>query len=215
MQQLLMRNLYLRRWTLILYSILLLIFPIYRLANKDTALWVQIIIFLLNIIIIIDSAHAFRLFRRLGHREAYIFYHSLPVSKLQLFHAHYLTVILLTAFGALLIQLYDVQETMVDFNGITFSTFWLYISVNLFTFIIGFPRYSEKMTDHIPIVAYIIAMFFVIPFVIGIILITLGILKYDNPLYYSPLDVGFWYFMLALGLAIIVYFYNLITLMKR
>ncbi|KAA9372815.1 phenol-soluble modulin export ABC transporter permease subunit PmtB, partial [Staphylococcus epidermidis] len=39
MKQLMIRNLKLRSWTLILYALLLLFFPIYHLLNKDTPLY--------------------------------------------------------------------------------------------------------------------------------------------------------------------------------
>lgn len=215
MLQLIKRNLYFRRWTLILYFMILLLWPFHYLANQDDVIGLSFVYLLINVIAVIDSAHAYRLFRRLGHNQAYLFHHSLPVSKMQLLNAHYVTVMMLTAFGALLIWSYGIRESMIDFNGITFSTMWLFISANLLTFIVGFPSCSEKMNDKIPIIGYIFLMLFLIPFVICIILVTIGMVKFDNPLYFAPLDVGIWYFILAIILALISYLYQIFSIIKR
>ena len=69
MKQLMIRNLKLRSWTLIIYALLLLFFPIYHLLNKDTPLYSIIsgpIGLILTMICLIDIGHLFRVNRRLG-----------------------------------------------------------------------------------------------------------------------------------------------------
>ncbi|MBI5974779.1 phenol-soluble modulin export ABC transporter permease subunit PmtB [Staphylococcus canis] len=215
MVQLIKRNLYFRRWTIAIYSIALLLLPIHHFVLHHNMIWVSFILLFIHVIAIIDSAHAYRIYRRLGNREAYIFHHSLPVSRFQLLNAHYITVISLTAFGALLIWSYELKANIVDFNGITFSVLWLFISANLLTFVFGFPGCSEKLNDKIPMTAYIITMLFVVPFTIGVILVTIGIVKFKNPLYFAPIDVGVWYFILSIILAILSYLYQVYRIKKR
>ena len=109
MKQLMIRNLKLRSWTLIIYALLLLFFPIYHLLNKDTPLYSIIsgpIGLILTMICLIDIGHLFRVNRRLGGSSSYYFFYSLPVSKRDLLNANYMTCILLTFIGALIISLY-------------------------------------------------------------------------------------------------------------
>ena len=48
------------------------------------------------IISIFDAGHMFRVHKRLGGQQAYIYFASLPVSKKDMLRANYLTCLLLT-----------------------------------------------------------------------------------------------------------------------
>lgn len=116
MKQLMIRNLKLRSWTLIIYALLLLFFPIYHLLNKDKPLYSIIsgpIGLILTMICLIDIGHLFRVNRRLGGSSSYYFFYSLPVSKRDLLNANYMTCILLTFIGALIISLYGYNTSTI------------------------------------------------------------------------------------------------------
>ncbi|ORN66603.1 phenol-soluble modulin export ABC transporter permease subunit PmtB, partial [Staphylococcus aureus] len=68
------------------------------------------------IIWILDAGHLFRLNRRLGGNDSYYFYMSLPVSKKQLLNANYITCIVLTLIGTLVISLYAYEADVIEPN---------------------------------------------------------------------------------------------------
>ena len=74
------------------------------------------------IISILDSGQLFRVHRRLGGKEAYLFYESLPITKKELLNANYLTCIILTILGTLIIGLYNFQSTNIQVNELRYST---------------------------------------------------------------------------------------------
>ena len=84
MKQLLIRNIKLRRWTLLIYGLLLLFFPFYHLIDKHHLVFSVIsgpMGVILTIICLVDAGHLFRINRRLGGSQSYLFFGSLPVSK--------------------------------------------------------------------------------------------------------------------------------------
>ena len=75
MKQLIIRNFKLRRWTLIIYLVLIVINPIYTLFFQKSygfVVYIPLAITLM-IISILDSGQLFRVHRRLGGKEAYLF----------------------------------------------------------------------------------------------------------------------------------------------
>ena len=75
MKQLIIRNFKLRRWTLIIYLMLIVINPIYTLFFKTSygfVVYIPLAITLM-IISILDSGQLFRVHRRLGGKESYLF----------------------------------------------------------------------------------------------------------------------------------------------
>ena len=143
MKQLIIRNFKLRRWTLIIYLVLIVINPIYTLFFSKTSYGFVVYIPLaitLMIISILDSGQLFRVHRRLGGKEAYLFYESLPITKKELLNANYLTCIILTILGTLIIGLYNFQSTNIQVNELRYSTALSFLSVNLFSIPIAFSK---------------------------------------------------------------------------
>lgn len=113
MKQLLIRNFKLRRWTLLIYVLLLLFFPIFNLLNKyelPHSIISGSIGLILTIICLVDAGHLFRVNRRLGGTNSYYFFGSLPVSKKDLLNANYITCVVLTLLGALIISLVGMEQ---------------------------------------------------------------------------------------------------------
>ncbi len=84
MKQLLIRNLILRQWTLLIYGLLLIFFPFYHLIDKQHLPYLVIsgpMGIILTIICLVDAGHLFRINRRLGGSQSYLFFGSLPVSR--------------------------------------------------------------------------------------------------------------------------------------
>ena len=76
MKQLLIRNLKLRRWTLLIYGLLLIFFPFYHLIDRQHLPYLVIsgpIGIILTIICLVDAGHLFRINRRLGGSQSYLF----------------------------------------------------------------------------------------------------------------------------------------------
>ncbi len=106
MKALLIRNFKLRRYTLIIYVLLLTLYPFYIMLDSTKFFYLlqSFISPTILIIWILDAGHLFRLNRRLGGNDSYYFYMSLPVSKKQLLNANYITCIVLTLIGTLVIS---------------------------------------------------------------------------------------------------------------
>ncbi|WP_404830931.1 phenol-soluble modulin export ABC transporter permease subunit PmtB [Staphylococcus pseudoxylosus] len=76
MKNLLIRNIKLRKWTIIIYSMLLLFSPLQLVIGNDTLLTKSIysaVAMILLFISIVDSGHAFRFNSKLGHKMSYDF----------------------------------------------------------------------------------------------------------------------------------------------
>src|SRR5699024_6854316 len=98
MKNLLIRNLKLRKWTIVLYAVLLVISPLQLILNHDTLMNKVIysaLVMVLVVISVLDSGHVFRFNKKLGHTQSYDFFASLPFTKLLLFYVNYITVLLL------------------------------------------------------------------------------------------------------------------------
>lgn len=147
MKQLIIRNFKLRRWTLIIYLVLIVINPIYTLFFSKTSYSFVVytpLAITLMIISILDSGQLFRVHRRLGGKESYLFYESLPITKKELLNANYLTCIILTILGTLIIGLYNFQSTNIQVNELRYSTALSFLSVNLFSIPIAFSKSTEE-----------------------------------------------------------------------
>lgn len=214
MRRLLLRNILLRKWTVALYLIILLLLPWYMITKSIYPLFWQTFIFLVTVIMFLESATAYRLFNRFGKTATYVFQHSLPVSRMQLLNSHYLTVLGMTVMGTIVLWGYEVDHAFISVNDIHFNFFWMFIAVNLFSFLFGFPKCSEKMNDHIPLYLYIITMHFLIPLVIGLGVSGYGMVRYEDPSRYDYINFGFWYFIVSALSAISMYFYQIIRLKR-
>ena len=83
MKALLIRNFKLRRYTLIIYVLLLTLYPFYIMLDSTKFFYLLQSFYKSNNIDYLDwvLGHLFRLNRRLGGNDSYYFYMSLPVSK--------------------------------------------------------------------------------------------------------------------------------------
>src|SRR5699024_6895152 len=108
MKNLLIRNLKLRKWTIALYAVLLIVSTLQLIMNHEILInkvLYSALVMVLVVISVLDSGHVFRFNKKLGHKQAYDFFASLPVSKLSLLNANYITVLVFTLVGAGILSL--------------------------------------------------------------------------------------------------------------
>ena len=209
MLKLIKRNLYLHQNTLIMYLVLGFIYPIYHRYELGYDIGFIPVLLIIFFICIVDSAHAFRLHKRLGRDDAYLFQHSLPVSKKQLLHAHYITVIGLTILTVLLIHLYDLNQYYIEANQIKVSFIYGFIATNFLAFTIAFPTSGERSREKRPsMLIYIILVLGLIPLLIALSFVTIGLVVFDNTDYLS-MDIGIYYFIFSILTAVCTYIFQM------
>ncbi|BCU52767.1 putative nucleic acid-binding Zn ribbon protein [Staphylococcus auricularis] len=191
MKQLIIRNIKLRKTTLIVYGILLLLLPIYvwinsgaykainesqsQLSRLAIPIDIFIIIFSLlftaamTILIIKDAGHAFRFHSKLGDNKVYHFFASLPVSKKDMLNANYITVLLFTFIGAAIFGLYNVIGNQDNVTSQFTNSILLYIGINLFAVPLAFRQFTEKKSEKVSYIFYLITAFILIPIAISVI----------------------------------------------
>ena len=204
MKSLLMRNFKLRQWTLYIYLGLLVFFPIYIIITVNTDFGFIIFIpigIILMIISIFDAGHMFRVHKRLGGQQAYIYFASLPVSKKDMLRANYLTCLLLTLFGALVIGLYDSQTTAYSF-----------LIINFLSIPIAFPKYTEYKRKGVSYVGYLIFMLIVIPVMYSFFFTVLNHAMFNNQL--SKNEVAYFLNNGLLVIAILIFIINYFIQLK-
>ncbi|MEB7675315.1 phenol-soluble modulin export ABC transporter permease subunit PmtB [Staphylococcus equorum] len=196
MKNLLIRNLKLRKWTIVIYAMLLLLSPLQLIIIPNSiftnALYSAVAMILL-FVSILDSGHVFRFNSKLGHRMAYDFFGSLPVSKKSLLNANYLTVIIFTLVGAAILSFYTMPNSHVSTSNIDFniSMPFSYIAVNFFAVPIAFKKYTEQKSDYISYIIYLLTMVILIPVIIVLLVVgictlfnySLGILNYFETIF--------------------------------
>lgn len=198
MKALLLRNFRLRLWTVIIYIFFLVIYPIYSILPSASFVTMQIhliVSFILTIIYILDAGHMFRMNRRLGNRQAYLFFESLPVSKKDMLNAHYITCLIFTLVGALIINLYGYKANTIQADTIYFSSSYSFIISNFLSVPIVFSRSTEYRSRHIPYFLFVICIVWLLPFVSSVVLILINyfVLKNETfPITYAYiLNIGF------------------------
>jgi len=185
MKNLLIRNLKLRKWTIVLYAVLLIVSPLQLILNHDTLInkvLYSALVMVLVVISVLDSGHVFRFNKKLGHKQAYDFFASLPVSKLSLLNANYITVLVFTLVGAGILSLYGISNDNYSSNtiNINFTLPFSYIAINLFAIPLGFKRFIEQKAEYISFIPYVLGMLIFLPFIIAIIIIGCSLLfDYD------------------------------------
>ncbi|OEL08150.1 phenol-soluble modulin export ABC transporter permease subunit PmtB [Staphylococcus equorum] len=196
MKNLLIRNLKLCKWTIVIYAMLLLFSPLQLIIIPNSiftnALYSAVAMILL-FVSILDSGHVFRFNSKLGHRMAYDFFGSLPVSKKSLLNANYLTVVIFTLVGAAILSLYTMPNSHVSTSNIDFniSMPFSYIAVNFFAVPIAFKKYTEQKSDYISYIIYLLTMVILIPVIIVLLVVgictlfnySLGILNYFETIF--------------------------------
>lgn len=178
MKQLLLRNIKLRKTTLIVYILLIAISPLQCLIPTGSKIGNWIIGVLATIFVVLaikDSAHLFRFHSKLGE-DSYYYQASLPVSKFSLLNANLVTMLIFTALGCLILLVYQptVSSSKEEIGLIDFIV--SYISINFFSMPIAFKRYTEIKSENINYIVYIIIMNFIVPIIsilIGGILIAI------------------------------------------
>ncbi|WP_238094229.1 phenol-soluble modulin export ABC transporter permease subunit PmtB [Staphylococcus massiliensis] len=173
LKALLYRNFELRKWSLLLYTMLLLFFPIYYLFFKSTFIIKIIISGLLVLIALLHSGQSFVTLSNLGKRGALTFYQSLPVSRRDLINANFLTTIILTLYAAVVLMLYNnynVNLSFVTVNQVKVDGPMMFIFSNMVTLIFVFNKFGEEKTLSIPYILFIIIVNFILPLVALIVL---------------------------------------------
>ncbi|MGT2334170.1 phenol-soluble modulin export ABC transporter permease subunit PmtB [Staphylococcus aureus] len=117
------------------------------------------------IIWILDAGHLFRLNRRLGGNDSYYFYMSLPCAKKQLLNANYITCIVLTLIGTLVISLYAYEANVIEPNSIS-STAYAFVISNFLSIPIAFSQFTELRELKVPYGIYVLTIIILVPFFI-------------------------------------------------
>ncbi|MDH9162330.1 MULTISPECIES: phenol-soluble modulin export ABC transporter permease subunit PmtB [Staphylococcus] len=209
MKNLLIRNFKLRKWTIILYAILLIISPLQLVIDNNNTftqtLYASVAMILL-FVSLLDSGHVFRFYSKLGHKHTYDFFGSLPVSKKALLNANYLTILIFTIVGASILSLYNMPNSDIAKNtiNISFTLPFSYITLNFLAVPIAFKRYTEQKSEYISFLTYLLVMLILIPFAIVLILIGISELYdyhfvnsnyFENSLNYGFLAVSIIFFV--------------------
>ncbi|WP_412521420.1 phenol-soluble modulin export ABC transporter permease subunit PmtB [Staphylococcus simulans] len=170
MKTLLKRNLMLRKYTLIVYVLMVLaapiVLPLFHGTSALNFILKNIFTTLIMFIMMFDSGQVFRLQFKLGGNRAYYFNHSLPFSARQQLNAHYLTTLLLTLAGALVLIVFNDVPQGAEINSIELMTPLTFVAINLFGHAIAFPKSSEVRRDFIPYWGYIVVANIVTPILI-------------------------------------------------
>ncbi|MBO0927960.1 phenol-soluble modulin export ABC transporter permease subunit PmtB [Staphylococcus sp. 30400_3112M30941] len=213
MKSLLIRNFKLRRYTLLIYALLLVCYPIYTAFEsiKFYNLLHSFISATIFVIWILDAGHLFRLNRRLGGNDSYYFYMSLPVSKKQLLNANYITCIVLTLLGTLVISLYAYRSEVIEPNSIYFSTAYAFVISNFLSIPIAFSQFTELRRAKVSYGIYVFTVIILVPFLfsIAIVLVNYFVLKQSAfpELYSYILNIGF--LVISIVILIVNYFKQL------
>ncbi|MGV3111775.1 phenol-soluble modulin export ABC transporter permease subunit PmtB [Staphylococcus pettenkoferi] len=184
MKQLLLRNIKLRKTTLIIYVLLIAISPLQCLIPTGSILgnWLTgILATILIVIVIKDSAHLFRFNNKLG-KDSYYYQASLPVSKFSLLNANLLTMLIFTIIGSLILLVYQPTVSTSDAEMGTINWITTYITINFITIPIAFKRYTEVKSDKVNYLTYIITMNFILPLLLIIIILIVGFVFIDTGL---------------------------------
>lgn len=171
MKQLLLRNIKLRKTTLIVYILLIAISPLQCLIPTGSNLGKWIIGVLATLLIAItikDSAHLFRFHSKLG-KDSYYYQASLPVSKFSLLNANLVTMLIFTALRCLVLLVYQPATSLPDADLGTINWITTYIALNFLAMPIAFKRYTEVKSDNVNYIFYLILMYIIIPIILIII----------------------------------------------
>lgn len=219
MKQLIIRNLKLRKTSLIYYAILLVIAPFFHLYVDKNDVWggffFAIFSMLIMFITLFDCGNAFRLQFKLGGNKAYYFNHSLPFSAKEQLNAHYLTTIIMSIAGTFVLIAYYNVPSNAQINGIELATPLFFIAVNFIGHALAFPKYSEVRKDYIPYWAFIIFMNFILPIILVVLLFVIAFLFYgfenvtDNMVDQYVNIIGVIFFVLSVALFGLTYFKQL------
>lgn len=184
MKQLLLRNIKLRKTTLIVYILLIAISPLQCLipTGSNIGNWITgILATILIVLAIKDSAHLFRFHSKLG-KDSYYYQASLPVSKFSLLNANLVTMLIFTALGCLVLLIYQPTVSTPDADMGTINWITTYITINFITIPIAFKRYTEVKSDKVNYLTYIITMNFILPLLLIIIILIVGFVFIDTGL---------------------------------
>ena len=168
MKNLLIRNIKLRKWTIVIYAVLLLISPLQLIIENHsllTRILYSLVAMILLFVSVLDSGHVFRLNSKLGHSNAYDFFGSLPVSKKDMLNANYVTLILFTLIWAGILSLSHIPNSNFAASGISIDVTlpYSYIAINFFAIPIAFKKYSEQKSENISYLMYLLCLLYTSP----------------------------------------------------
>ncbi|ANZ32941.1 phenol-soluble modulin export ABC transporter permease subunit PmtB [Staphylococcus carnosus] len=218
MKQLILRNLKLRKVSLIIYAALIIVSPFYHLfLNKHTVfggITYSILSVFVMFISLFDCGNAFRLQFKLGGNKAYYFNHSLPFSAQEQLNAHYLTTVLMSVAGAIVLTDYYNVPMGGEINGVEMTTPMYFIAINLIGHAIAFPKYSEVRRDFIPYWGFVVVVNFIVPVIFSMSLLLIAITTHsfkliDNVLDYSINIFGIVFIIFGIILFGLTYFKQL------
>ena len=104
-----------------------------------------------------------------------------------LLNANYMTCILLTFIGALIISLYGYNTSTIKQIRFIFRRLFIH-SRNFFSIPIAFSKSTERKDRDIPYIAYIVGIMVVLPFTLSVIFILINYLTHNDshiPMIYS------------------------------
>ncbi|MCU5746177.1 ABC-2 transporter permease [Staphylococcus sp. SQ8-PEA] len=155
MKQLILRNIRLRKVTVIMHFVMMLLWPLTLFTiHKDSLpyYFTQVLVTFLTILSVKDSGHMFRVHSKLG-KNSYYLQASLPVSKLDHLNANYITMVFFTLIGLIVLGLFKVGD-----DEYCVVTLLMYSSINLMSLPLAFKRYTEVKRENISYIAYIVTM---------------------------------------------------------
>ena len=117
---------------------------------------------------------------KLGGNKAYYFNHSLPFSAKEQTDAHYLTTVIMSLAGALILLCYYDIPASGEINGVNMTTPLFFIAINLIGHAIAFPKCSEIRRDFIPYWGFVVVMNLIMPFVITFAMF--GVVRITKPM---------------------------------
>ncbi|MHD0397285.1 phenol-soluble modulin export ABC transporter permease subunit PmtB [Staphylococcus simulans] len=219
MRTLLKRNLLLRKYSLIVYACMLILAPLVLPLFNGHSVWNYMIkntfSTLVVFIVIFDSGQAFRLHFKLGGNKAYYFNYSLPFSARQQLNAHYLTTVLLTVAGALVLVVYNDVPQGAKINSIELMTPLTYAAINLFGHAVAFPKSSEVRRDFITYWGYIVVANIVVPILMVMVFFIFAVVTHNYHLMAEKTAEAYlsqfvlWFSLAGIAVFVVTYFLQL------
>lgn len=129
----------------------------------------------------------------------------------QLLNANYITCIVLTLIGTLVISLYAYEADVIEPNSIYFSTAYAFVISNFLSIPIAFSQFTELRRVKVPYGIYVFTIIILVPFLfsIAIVLVNYFVLSQSSfpDLYSYILNIGF--LIISIVILIVNYFKQL------
>ena len=126
-------------------------------------------------------------------------------------NANYITCIVLTLIGTLVISLYAYEADVIEPNSIYFSTAYAFVISNFLSIPIAFSQFTELRRVKVPYGIYVFTIIILVPFLfsIAIVLVNYFVLSQSSfpDLYSYILNIGF--LIISIVILIVNYFKQL------